>query len=102
MSNSRRWGLRHGVGLSGAIAENQSGDRRPQRLLCDLFNMGHIFLQNQQIQEAVQAWITVYRLTKPIGLAQALQALTELASSLGLPGGLQGWERLSQQLGDAA
>jgi hypothetical protein len=62
--------------------------------------MGHILRQNQQIQEAVTAWVTVYRLAKRLQLAQALQALERLAGSLGLPGGLAAWEALSQQRGE--
>jgi hypothetical protein len=60
--------------------------------------MGHIFLQNEQQQEAVTAWVTVYRLAQPMGLAQVLQALEGLAGQLGLPGGLQGWEELSRRM----
>ena len=67
-------------------------------LCATLFNMGHIFLQNKQQREAVQAWVTVYRLAQPMGLAQALQALEGLAGQLGLPGGLQGWEELSRRM----
>jgi tetratricopeptide (TPR) repeat protein len=48
-------------------------------LCATLFNMGHIFWQNEQQQEAVQA-------------------LEGLAGSLGLPGGLQGWAHLAQQI----
>ena len=67
-------------------------------LCVTLFNMGHIFLQNKQQREAVQAWVTVYRLAQPMGLAQVLQALERLAGQLGLAGGLQGWAHLAQQL----
>jgi len=34
-----------------------------------------------------------------VELAQVFQALENLASQLGLPGGFDGWERLSQQMG---
>jgi hypothetical protein len=62
--------------------------------------MGHIHLENNERQEALDTWITVYRLARRIGLAQALQALERLAGQLGLDGGLEAWERLSQQMED--
>ena len=46
------------------------------------------------------AWVTVYVLAKKIRLAQALQALAQLAPRLGLPGGLEGWEMLARQFGN--
>jgi tetratricopeptide (TPR) repeat protein len=70
-------------------------------LCATLFNMGHIHLQNEEVTEAVQAWVTVYQLAKKINLANALQALENLAENLGLEGGLQGWEKLAQQIGEA-
>ena len=39
-------------------------------------------------------------LLKNINLAQALQSLKSLAGQLGLPGGLDAWERLSRQMGE--
>ena len=66
-----------------------------------LFNMGHIFVQDGQMQEAVSAWVTIYRLAKQINLAQALQALEQLAGQLGLPDRLAGWEELSRRMPDA-
>jgi tetratricopeptide (TPR) repeat protein len=69
-------------------------------LCATLFNMGHIYLQNEEVSNAVSSWVTVYRMAKPMNLAQALQALENLASQLGLPGGLDGWEQLSQQMGE--
>ena len=56
--------------------------------------MGHIHLQNEDIQEAINVWVNVYQLAKPMNLAQALQALESLAGSLGLEGGLDAWEKL--------
>ena len=50
------------------------------------------------MQEAVSAWVTVYVIAKPMNLAQVLQALTNLAPQSGLPEGLEGWERLAQQM----
>jgi hypothetical protein len=60
--------------------------------------MGFIYLQNEEVQQAVQAWVTVYRLAKPMHLAEVLAALEKLAGQLGLPGGLAGWEKLAQQM----
>ncbi len=57
-----------------------------------LFNMGHIYLQNKQLEEAIEAWVTVYKIAKPMGLAQVLEALESLAGDLGLEGGLDAWE----------
>ena len=70
-------------------------------LCVTLFNMGHIHAQNNEINEAVSAWVTVYQLAKPRQLAQALQALSNLAPQLGLPPGLDGWEMLSQRRGQS-
>jgi tetratricopeptide (TPR) repeat protein len=67
-------------------------------LCATLFNIGHIHLQNEEVAEAVQVWVTVYALAKKMNLAQALEALESLAGNLGLPGGLQGWEKLAQQM----
>ena len=60
--------------------------------------MGHLYLQNEEIAEAMLAWVTVYRMAKPIQLAKALQALEQLAPQLGLEDGLANWEALSQQM----
>ncbi|WP_018275259.1 CHAT domain-containing protein [Teredinibacter turnerae] len=68
-----------------------------------LFNMGHIHLQNEQGSEALNAWLSAYRLAKPIQLAQVLEALARLAEGLGLnehlgvKGGLSAWEVLLEQ-----
>ncbi|MCA9982077.1 MAG: hypothetical protein KDD89_14635, partial [Anaerolineales bacterium] len=66
-----------------------------------LFNMGHIHLQNEEVNEAVQAWVTVYQIANRINYAQVLQALEGLAGQLGLPGGLAGWAALAQRMGGA-
>jgi tetratricopeptide (TPR) repeat protein len=73
----------------------QIGDKAG--LCATLFNMGHIHIQNGQTQEAVAAWVTVYMIAKPMNLAEVLQALANLAPQLGLPAGLEGWERLAEQ-----
>lgn len=54
-----------------------------------------------QMQEAVGAWVTVYGLAKKMQLAQALDALANLAPQLGLTEGLDGWEQLAQQMENA-
>ena len=74
----------------------QIGDKAG--LCATLFNMGHIHAQNKQIQEAVNAWVTVYVIAKQINEHQALQALSQLAPQLGLPEGLQGWEMLAERM----
>jgi hypothetical protein len=63
-----------------------------------LFNLWHIHLQNYAKQEALSAWITVYKLAKQMKLADALNALVGLAEQLGLPGGLQGWDTLAKKM----
>ena len=66
-------------------------------LCATIFNIGHIHLQKEEFQEALSAWVTVYTLARPMGLAQALDALRNLAPQLGLPSGLDGWEMLAQK-----
>ncbi len=67
-------------------------------LCTTLFNMGHIHMQNEQNSEAVQAWLTVYKLAKKMQLAKVLDALQNLAGQIGLKGGLDAWEQLAQQM----
>ena len=74
----------------------QIGDKAG--LCATLLNMGHIYAQNEQMQEAVSAWVTVYKVARQINEFQALQALANLAPQLGLPLGLDGWERLAQRM----
>ena len=74
----------------------QIGDKAG--LCVTLFNMGHIHVQNDQMQEAVSAWVKVYTIAKPMGLANVLQALSKLAPQLGMPEGLEGWEQLAQRM----
>ncbi|HQY92773.1 tetratricopeptide repeat protein [Caldilinea sp.] len=64
------------------------------------FNMGHIYWQHGQQQEALNAWVAVYRLATKINLAQVLQALEGLAGSLGMADGLQGWAELSRRMAE--
>ncbi len=63
-----------------------------------LFNIGHIHLKKEEVPEAVQAWVTTYKMAKAINFAQVLNALEALANQLNLPGGLAGWEKLAEQL----
>jgi hypothetical protein len=71
-------------------------------LCATLFNMGHIHLQNKEAEQALQAWVTVYKLACQLNLAQALQALAQLAPKIGLPGGLSGWEALARRMEEGA
>ena len=63
-----------------------------------LFNIGHIHRQNREFPQAMTAWMTVYQLANPRNIAQALDALKNLAEHIGLPDGLDGWERLVSQM----
>jgi hypothetical protein len=60
--------------------------------------MGHIHLQNEDVPQAISAWVTVYQLAKPMQLTQVINALEQLAGQLGLPDGLDSWEKLAQQM----
>ncbi len=66
-------------------------------LCATVFNMGHIHKQNKAIDDAMSAWLNVYKLAKPMQLAQALDTLSNLAPKLGMPEGLEGWEALLKQ-----
>ena len=66
-----------------------------------LFNIAFIQWQNGEHDEAKRSWIKVYGIAKKINLARALQELESLAGQLGLEGGLQGWEKLAQQMNEA-
>ncbi len=70
-------------------------------LCATLFNIGHIHWKNKEQPQALSVWVTVYRTAKPMGLAQALEALEGLAKSLGLPGGMEAWEALGRQMDEA-
>ena len=64
-------------------------------LCASLFNIGHIHLQNEEHKKAIQAWLKAYKIAKKINLAQALDALENLAKGLGLDNGLESWEKLA-------
>ena len=78
--------------------QHEIGDRAG--LCVTLFNMGLIYLQKEDFQNAKSAWVTSYRIAKAIGYTEALKNLESLAGQIGLPGGLDGWEQLSQQMGE--
>jgi len=40
-------------------------------------------------------WLSVYKISKQINLAQVLDALENLADKIGLDNGLKGWEKLA-------
>lgn len=83
--------------LKQALAIQQAiGDKAG--LCATLFNMGHIHWQNEEVPQAISAWVTVYQIATGLNLAQALDALENLANQLGLPGGLDGWAQLARQL----
>ena len=83
--------------LTQALAiQREIGDNAG--LCVTLFNMGHIHYQNDDVPQALSAWVTAYLLAKPMHLRQALDALENLAGQLGLPGGLDAWEALAQQM----
>jgi tetratricopeptide (TPR) repeat protein len=70
-------------------------------LCATLFNIGHSHWQNEELQEAISAWLTVYGIAKKINFAQILHALESLAGQLGKQGGLEYWEQLAAQQGDS-
>ena len=66
-------------------------------LCITFFNMGHIHWRNGEQQEAISDWLTAYQTAKPMGLAQVLDGLADLSEKVGLPPGLEGWEKLSKE-----
>lgn len=67
-----------------------------------MFNIGHIYQQNNQTERALLSWIESYQIAKQIGYAQVLAALEELAEQLGLPNGLDDWEASAEKLKTAS
>jgi tetratricopeptide (TPR) repeat protein len=63
-------------------------------LCSSLFNMGHLFLQKKDTQNAVITWLSLYRFAKDLALVDVLQELESLATKLGLPDGNKAWEKL--------
>ena len=74
----------------------QIGDKAG--LCATLFNIGHLHASKEEFPQALSAWVTAYQIARSIGLAQVLQALAQLAPQIGLPPGLDGWERLAEQM----
>ena len=62
-----------------------------------LFNMALIYFENNEPKKAMQTWIEVYQIAQPMGLAQILDALENLAPQVGLSDGLKSWALLAQQ-----
>ncbi|MDS4025730.1 MAG: tetratricopeptide repeat protein [Candidatus Contendobacter sp.] len=62
-----------------------------------LFNIGHIYWQKNEHQQALAYFVAAYQIAKGIGYAEALMNLENLAKQLG-GSGLEDWERLSQQM----
>ena len=82
--------------LESSLAIKQEiGDR--SGICTTLFNIGHIHLQNHEIEQAINKWLTVYVLASKMSLAQSLDALTELAPQLGMNNGLSGWQQLLEE-----
>lgn len=70
--------------------------------LCQtLFDIGHIHLQNEEVEEAMGTWINAYSIAKSIRLTHVLGSLKELAEQLGYSGGLATWENLAQPFGNS-
>lgn len=87
--------------LKQSLAIQQEIGDKPD-LCATLFNIGHIHVQNDEIGDAISAWLTVYVMAKETGLAQALDALEKLAPQLGLEGGMAAWEALAQRINHKA
>jgi serine/threonine protein kinase/lipopolysaccharide biosynthesis regulator YciM len=65
--------------------------------LCSaLFNMGSLHMKNGQVEEAAGVWSDLYIFAKQTNFVQALQRLENLAPQVGIPKGLEGWEKLAQ------
>ena len=78
--------------------KQEIGDR--EGLCATLCNIGYVYWQKEEQQYAIIAWVNSYRIAKAINEFQSLQVLESLAGKLGLPGGLDGWEQLSRQMGE--
>jgi hypothetical protein len=59
-----------------------------------LFNIGHIHLAKEEIQEALSAWFEVYEVAKEIEYAEVLEALDGLAKHFGF----ENFEALKQKI----
>lgn len=72
----------------------QLGDK--SMMCATLFNMGHLYWKNRQHDEAMSAWVDSYLIAKQMKFAQGLLALSQLATQMGFPGGINWWEELAQ------
>jgi tetratricopeptide (TPR) repeat protein len=62
-----------------------------------LFNIANTHWQKGEHDKAMNIWLSVYQMAKPMKLAQILDALSRTAKTIGLPEGLAGWEKLNQE-----
>lgn len=76
------------------IIQDEIGDR--VGLCVTLFNMGNITFRDNNIEQAMDYWLTTYGIAKEINLAQVLQFLDKLAPHIGLKEGLASWDKLYQ------
>lgn len=74
----------------------QIGDK--SGLCTTLFNLGNIYFHDEQTLDAIDAWVRSYIIAKQIGHVQTLQALSNLALSLGFPEGPDSWEKLALRI----
>jgi len=63
-----------------------------------LFDIGHIYMKKDNIREAVLAWVRSYWFAKELNLSEVIEALKSIAGQIGLPGGINGWEQILQQI----
>jgi hypothetical protein len=67
-------------------------------LCATFFNLGSIYAEKNQVQEAMGAWTNSYIIAKQTGRVQIfLQALAKLTSHMVLPSGLEMWNELARQ-----
>jgi len=63
-------------------------------LCATLFNIGHIYYDNDEVAKALGAWLDAYNIAKEIEYAEVLNALDKLAQS----GGFENFEALKKQI----
>ncbi len=80
------------------VVQQEIGDSAG--LCLTLFNISQIYFQNDDSENAFTSWVMAYKIANNTGCKYILQLLEELAPQLGLPDGLDGWEQLSQQMGE--
>ena len=62
-----------------------------------LFNMGVIFWQKDDKENAMESWIKVYNIVKEVGLVEFFDKLEKLAEDVGIPYGFEGWGMLARK-----